>query len=69
MTAGERVVRDICDAGGEAIYVRADVGDEASVTALVEQAVSHFGALHILVNNAAKTDLDPERAARSSRST
>jgi 2-deoxy-D-gluconate 3-dehydrogenase len=40
------------DAGGEADAVQADVTDEASVAALVEEVGRRHGALHILVNNA-----------------
>lgn len=38
---------------GAAIAVQADVSDEASVTSLVETAVSEMGRIDILVNNAA----------------
>lgn len=36
-----------------AIYVEADVSDERDAERAVEEAASEFGALHILVNNAA----------------
>ncbi len=35
------------------LYVEADVSDEPSVERAVERVVSEFGALHVLVNNAA----------------
>lgn len=41
--------------GAQALLVRADVSDDAQARALVQQAVDAFGALHILVNNAAMT--------------
>src|SRR6476620_3003377 len=47
---GERVTREIREAGGEAAFLRAEVSIEAEALALV--AVERFGALHILVNNA-----------------
>jgi NAD(P)-dependent dehydrogenase (short-subunit alcohol dehydrogenase family) len=39
--------------GEAALPVRVDIADEASVAAMVEQTVGHFGGLDILVNNAA----------------
>lgn len=45
---GERVVRDIRDAGGSARFVAADLGDAADVHRLAEAA----GEVDILVNNA-----------------
>src|SRR6202043_3656985 len=41
--------------GGEARSVQADIGDEASIQRMVEAAVSAFGRLDILYNNAAAT--------------
>jgi NAD(P)-dependent dehydrogenase (short-subunit alcohol dehydrogenase family) len=41
------------DAGRRAVTVAGDIGDEAHCQALVDQAVSAFGRLDILVNNAA----------------
>lgn len=47
-------VRDgILAQGGEAIAVKADVTDAASVRALVDETVRAFGGLDILINNAA----------------
>ncbi len=48
----DAIVADITKAGGEALAVCADITDETSATTVVEQAVSHFGKLDILVNNA-----------------
>ena len=56
------VIADIDDASGSAlakelgenaIYLRCDVAERASVEALVDEAVNTFGAVDILVNNAA----------------
>lgn len=41
--------------GARALLVRADVSDDAQARALVQQTVDAFGALHVLVNNAAMT--------------
>jgi NAD(P)-dependent dehydrogenase (short-subunit alcohol dehydrogenase family) len=48
----ESVVKEIRNAGGEAIGVACDVGKRADVFATVTKAVSAFGTVHILVNNA-----------------
>jgi NAD(P)-dependent dehydrogenase (short-subunit alcohol dehydrogenase family) len=50
--AGEQTARLIVQSGGECIAVRMDVTDESSVQAAVDAAMSHFGALHVLHNNA-----------------
>jgi len=49
---GTEAVEAIRAAGGEASYVRCDVGDEDSVRAAVAHAVDTFGGLHVLYNNA-----------------
>lgn len=49
----ERLVRQIRDSGGRAAAVRGDVSVEAEARSMVEEATRQFGALHVLVNNAA----------------
>jgi len=49
--AGE-TVRQIADAGGEAVYVRCDVRNEAEVRNLIDEAVRGFGGVDVLYNNA-----------------
>jgi NAD(P)-dependent dehydrogenase (short-subunit alcohol dehydrogenase family) len=49
---GETTVAAIRAAGGEARFVRADAGRPADVRALVEAAVSAYGGLDVLYNNA-----------------
>jgi NAD(P)-dependent dehydrogenase (short-subunit alcohol dehydrogenase family) len=49
---GEETVRLIQEAGGEAIFVQADVTKEADVEAMVDKAVGVFGGLDIAFNNA-----------------
>src|SRR5581483_6656031 len=51
-TGGRETVLAIEDAGGRAAWCRADMRDESQVQALVDFAVTTFGALSILVNNA-----------------
>ena len=51
--AAEAVAEDLKRRGFEAIAVRTDVADLASVEAMVERAVAAFGRIDILVNNAA----------------
>lgn len=53
--AGEETVRQIGEAGGEAIWVATDVSDEAQVQALVGQAVKTYGQLDYAFNNAGVT--------------
>ena len=49
---GERTTKEIIEAGGKAIFVKADVSNEGDVKQLINASVSHFGRLDILVNNA-----------------
>ena len=56
--AGAKQVADeISAAGGEATAVQADLGDNDSARAMVEAAVTAYGGLDILHNNAAATRL------------
>jgi dihydroanticapsin dehydrogenase len=50
---GRAVAEHIQSRGGQALFVQTDVGDEASIQSMVDQAVRVFGRLNILVNNAA----------------
>lgn len=49
---GADTVAEIKKDGGDAIFVKADTSKPEDNKNLVEQAVNHFGALHIAVNNA-----------------
>ena len=49
---GHETVRRIEQNGGRAAFCRADVSDEVQVRGLVEFAVTAFGSLSVLVNNA-----------------
>ena len=52
---GERVAREIREAGGTALFLRSDVTQEADVAALVKRAVAELGRLDCAVNNAGVT--------------
>lgn len=51
-SATDLVVSEIKSLGGNAISVRADVGDSVEVKALFDTAITHFGKIDILINNA-----------------
>ena len=51
-TANETVSL-IESAGGEAIALQADVGDESAVREMIQSVVAHFGALDVACNSAA----------------
>ena len=50
---GTRVVAEIAEAGGDALFVHLDVSSEEDWRRAIETAVSRFGKLDVLVNNAA----------------
>ena len=50
--AGEETAALVCAAGGDAIFVAADVGKPEDCDALVNRTVAHYGRLDIACNNA-----------------
>jgi meso-butanediol dehydrogenase/(S,S)-butanediol dehydrogenase/diacetyl reductase len=44
---------------GEAVFIPADLADEAACEGLVHATVERFGALTVLVNNAVSLDVEP----------
>lgn len=70
---GAAIVAELTEAGGKAVFARCDVGAQDDVNAAVQSAVSNFGRLDVLFNNAATStggyvaDLDPEGWERSLR--
>jgi NAD(P)-dependent dehydrogenase (short-subunit alcohol dehydrogenase family) len=50
---GERVAKEIEQAGGRAAFVTTDIGSEESTLAMAKAAVESFGGIDYLVNNAA----------------
>lgn len=60
---GESVVKDIIDAGGEAVFVKADMRSPDDVAALFNATIEEFDGLNVLVNNAAvQTDTGGDEA-------
>ncbi|WP_199620018.1 SDR family NAD(P)-dependent oxidoreductase [Paenibacillus alkalitolerans] len=49
---GQSTAEEIRSAGGEAVFIRADVTDPASVQSMIEKAISQFGRIDVLFNNA-----------------
>jgi NAD(P)-dependent dehydrogenase (short-subunit alcohol dehydrogenase family) len=54
---GRRVLRAINRKGGKAVFIACDVTREEEVRTSIEQTVSAFGGLQILVNNAGIVDV------------
>lgn len=52
VTGGEETVQQIKAAGGEAVFVKADVSKAADVEALIKKTVETFGRLDCAFNNA-----------------
>jgi NAD(P)-dependent dehydrogenase (short-subunit alcohol dehydrogenase family) len=50
--AGQETVRMITDRGGRAVYVHSDVSRAADCENMIGAAEQHFGALHVIFNNA-----------------
>jgi NAD(P)-dependent dehydrogenase (short-subunit alcohol dehydrogenase family) len=50
--AGKEVAEEITEAGGEALFIKADATDINGAAEVVRQIVSHFGRLDVAFNNA-----------------
>jgi NAD(P)-dependent dehydrogenase (short-subunit alcohol dehydrogenase family) len=66
---GAAVVEQITGAGGDAVFVAADLGAEDACTRLVDGAVEALGGLTVLVNNAVAGLVDGGDAAVADMST
>ena len=55
----DATVADVQKLGRRAIAVQANVSDDTAVVAMVEQTMSEFGRLDVLVNNAGMTHIVP----------
>jgi NAD(P)-dependent dehydrogenase (short-subunit alcohol dehydrogenase family) len=53
---GERVVAEINEAGGKAVFQQSDAGIESEASAAISRCVSEFGTVDVLINNAAPLD-------------
>src|ERR1043165_1137752 len=53
IASADHVVKAIRDMGGMAISMACDVSDEKSVKGMVDEVAKQFGAVDVLVNNAA----------------
>lgn len=53
----EQAVNQICEAGGKAIAVQADVSDQSQARQLMQQAEQQLGPIDFLVNNAGIFDV------------
>ncbi len=56
--SGDGTASRICDSGGSAEFFRADVSQSAQVQAAVQSAVSRWGHLDVIINNAATMSFD-----------
>jgi dihydroanticapsin dehydrogenase len=52
-STGREAAEQIKQAGGQSLFVQTDVADESSCERMTAAAVAAFGAIHVLVNNAA----------------
>jgi NAD(P)-dependent dehydrogenase (short-subunit alcohol dehydrogenase family) len=66
-TQGNAVVEEIRKASGEAMFVRTDVSDPASVEAMVAAAVARYGRLDCAFNNAGIAGETTKRTADHSK--
>lgn len=57
--AAEAAVKDVTDAGGQAIAVQGDVADQDAVASLFDQAEQHFGGVDVVVHTAGQMKLAP----------
>ncbi|GAB1420644.1 3-oxoacyl-ACP reductase [Anaerolineales bacterium] len=64
--AGQKTVDEIQALGAKAVYVRADVSKAEEAEHMILQAEEHFGALHILFNNAGISHADDDDAINTS---
>ena len=49
---GEQIVKEIREAGGEAVFCQADVTSEEEIKKVMKTAVDTYGQLNVVVNNA-----------------
>lgn len=57
--AGQQIVAEITDAGGEALFIKADAVDFHGATDVVHQVVERFGRLDVAFDNAGTAAVKP----------
>jgi NAD(P)-dependent dehydrogenase (short-subunit alcohol dehydrogenase family) len=62
--AAEEVAHEIVKAGGQAIALAVDVGDEDQLRGMVDTTIRRFGRIDALFNNALMTNPDPSMRDR-----
>jgi 3-oxoacyl-[acyl-carrier protein] reductase len=60
--AAEAVAADIAAEGGEALPLMTDIADQSSTDAMAAAALTKFGAIDVLVNNASLMSVLPRRS-------
>ncbi len=65
---GHNTVKEITDAGGKAVYIRADVSKASDCEAMIAAAEQNFGKLNILFNNAGLMHSDDDNAVTTEES-
>ncbi len=56
--SGEQTAQIVVQAGGDAIAIKTDVTEPDSVQSVIDKAMQHYGAIHILHNNAGGSTLN-----------
>src|SRR5687768_415342 len=51
ISGNQDTAQTIRQAGGEAIFIPADLRDEAQVQRVIEETMAEYGTLHVVVNN------------------
>ncbi|MDG2380480.1 MAG: glucose 1-dehydrogenase [Pirellulaceae bacterium] len=64
--AGEQTAAEICESGGRAIFVRADISLESDSEQMIQVAEREFGQLNVLFNNAGIMHSDDGNAESTS---
>ena len=64
---GEKIVSEVKSAGGDAIYVNADVSISTDCEKMINAAVEQYGKLNVLFNNAGIMDSRDDNARLQKR--